>query len=102
VTFTSRGNPLVGQRLELAAITGDDRNRAGTYMGTEYRAVHEVMFEDDKLILRNNRTGRKSFAKYDNGMYVDPSLFGGATLKFDGDRLFLSRNRAVDVEFLKV
>lgn len=101
-TFTNRGNALPGQRMEPMAITDGDRECAGIYMGTEYRSVHEVMFEDDKLFLQNNRTGRLSFTKYDNGMYVDPSFFGGATLRFDGERLILSHNRAVDVEFTRV
>jgi len=43
------------------------------------------------------------FKRYDNGMYLNSEFFGsGAMLRFDGNKMYLSHNRAIDVMFEKI
>jgi len=94
-------NAATGIKTTPAAITEEDRKHAGKYMGIEFDSVHDVEFKDDVLLLCNNKTGEMPFGKYDNGIYIDKAL-GMVTIRFVGKTMYISSNRAVDVEFKKI
>ena len=94
-------NTAIGIKISPAAITEEDRKQAGKYMGIEFDSVHDVVFTDDALLLCNNKTGEMSFKKYDNSIYIDTVLCI-VTVKFTSDTMYISSNRAVDVEFKKI
>jgi len=101
VIFLTNGNLAYGTKINPIAITAEDKANAGKYLGIEFDAVHDVVFTDDTLFLCNNKTGEMPFEKYDNGIYIDMVL-GMATIKFAGDTMYLSSNRAVDVKFKNI
>ncbi len=101
VQFFKKGNPTSGTKIRHATITVEDKADAGKYIGTEFDAVHDVVFTEDALILRNNKTGEMPFKKYDNGIYLDTDT-SMVAIRFEKDKMYISSHRAVNVELIKI
>jgi len=101
VKLINNGNFTTGIKINPTAIAVADRSCAGKYIGTEFDAIHEVIFTENAMILNNNRTGKMPFRKYDNGIYLD-TVSNMVAIRFKKNKMYISTNGAVCVEFVKM